>query len=233
MVSFARPAPLGPWVFFPSRLPAITFDFCGDIRLKRLRWLGAPLRLPAHRVVHIQGGARALRQRDGPAGEHPDGRADHSRRSPNLWPEPKTSAAGSNSAATLSRSCTPAGNDNDDDNNNDNNNNNDDDDSNVNINVNDAEFIDGPWLRPPAGASRAEDHGRAGTRLRLRAQPQRAQSRAAGGGGLVASGPDVTAGASVDVSTCRLIHENWCNYVPDVGCTSSKHGLGRHDCAPP
>ena len=32
-----------------------TFDFChfgGDVRLKRLQWLDALLRLPAHRMVH-------------------------------------------------------------------------------------------------------------------------------------------------------------------------------------
>ena len=29
-----------------------TFDFGGDIRLKRLQWLGALLRLPEHRMVH-------------------------------------------------------------------------------------------------------------------------------------------------------------------------------------
>ena len=29
-----------------------TFDFCGHIRLKRLQWLGALPRLPAHRMVH-------------------------------------------------------------------------------------------------------------------------------------------------------------------------------------
>ena len=29
-----------------------TFDFGGDIRLKRLQWFGALLRLPAHHVVH-------------------------------------------------------------------------------------------------------------------------------------------------------------------------------------
>jgi hypothetical protein len=43
------------------------------------------------------------------------------------------------------------------------------------------------------------------------------------GDGLVVTGPDTSTGAAVDPSECRLIHGNWCHFVPGVGWTSSKH----------
>ena len=42
-------------------------------------------------------------------------------------------------------------------------------------------------------------------------------------GGLDVSGPDTAAGAAVDPSKHRLVHRNWCHFVPDLGRTSSKH----------
>ena len=180
-----------------------TFDFGGDIRLKRLQWLGALLRLPEHRMVH-----KAVRARHD-SKSLPPGSI--------LMDAPATATfaelvARADDKCSWQKLCS---------------------DTFPQLYANEQQQLQRQQLRrhrlhrqtrlrPRQPATAPTTVGGPAPTAAPGLNPS-AHSFVQQGDGLVVTGPDTSTGAAVDPSEYRLTYGNWCHFVPGVGWTSSKH----------